>query len=169
MPWRRGQDVICRSSEKLWRTEERSEGIKGQRRRENQHRMFYKLVILFVVTPLVELAVLVYLGTLIGVLYTILIVVATGLVGAFLAKNQGLATFFRIRSSIERGVLPTEEILQGALILIGGLLLLTPGLITDLAGFAMLIHRTRKVVAKLLRSLIERKIQQREVHYWEIR
>ncbi len=131
--------------------------------------MFYKLVLLFIVTPLIELAVLVYLGTLLGVLYTILIVIATGLIGAFLAKNQGLATFSRIGSSIERGVLPAEELFQGALILIGGLLLLTPGLITDLAGFAMLIPQTRNAVAKRLRGLIQRKIQQREIHYWEIR
>jgi len=147
--------------------------VKGQstynRCKENQNQMLYKLVLLFVVTPLIELADLVYLGTLIGVLYTILIVVATGLIGAFLAKNQGLTTFSRIRSSIERGVLPADELFQGALILLGGLLLLTPGLITDLAGFAMLIPQTRNIVAKWLRGLIQRKIQQREVHYWEIR
>lgn len=131
--------------------------------------MLYKLILLFVITPLVELAILVYLGTLIGVLYTILIVVTTGIVGAFLSKTQGLATFSRIRSSIERGVLPAEELFYGVLILIGGLLLITPGLLTDLAGFAMLIPRTRRVVAKWLRCLIERKIQQREIHYWEIR
>jgi len=131
--------------------------------------MLYKLVLLFVVTPLVELAILIYLGTLIGVLYTILIVVATGLIGAFLARNQGLATFSKIRSSIERGVIPSEEFLHGALILIGGLLLLTPGLVTDMAGFTMLIPKTRKVVVNWVRRLIQRKIQQNEVHYWEIR
>jgi len=131
--------------------------------------MLYRLILLFVVTPLVELAILVYLGTLIGVLYTILIVVVTGLVGAFLTKNQGLTTFSRIRSSIERGILPTEELFQGVLILIGGLLLLTPGLVTDLAGFAMLIPQTRNVAAKWLRRFIQCKIQQREVQYWEIR
>ncbi|MFW0859715.1 MAG: FxsA family protein [Dehalococcoidia bacterium] len=130
--------------------------------------MLYKLVILFVVMPLAELALLVYLGTLIGVLYTVLIVVVTGLIGAFLAKNQGLATLSRIRSSIERGVLPADELFQGVLILIGGLLLLTPGLITDLVGFAILIPQTRNIVAKWLRGLIQRKIQQREIHYWEI-
>ena len=131
--------------------------------------MLYKLVLLFVVTPLVELAILIYLGTLIGVLYTILIIVATGLIGAFLARNQGLATFSKIRSSIERGVIPSEEFLHGALILIGGLLLLTPGLVTDMAGFTMLIPKTRKVVVNWVRRLIQRKIQQNEVHYWEIR
>jgi UPF0716 protein FxsA len=130
--------------------------------------MLYKLILLFVVTPLVELAILVYLGSLIGVLNTILIVVATGIVGAFLAKNQGLATFSRIRSSIERGILPAEELLHGVLILVAGLLLLTPGLITDLAGFVMLIPQTRKAVANWLRRLIQRKIEQREIRYWEI-
>jgi UPF0716 protein FxsA len=130
--------------------------------------MLYKLILLFVVTPLVELAILVYLGSLIGVLNTILIVVATGIVGAFLAKNQGLATFSRIRSSIERGILPAEELLHGVLILVAGLLLLTPGLITDLAGFVMLIPQTRKAAANWLRRLIQRKIEQREIRYWEI-
>ena len=126
-------------------------------------------VLLFVATPLIELAILVYLGSLIGALYTILIVVATGLLGAILARNQGLATLSKIRSSIKRGVLPSSDLFQVALILIGGLLLLTPGLITDLAGFAMLIPQTRDIVAKRLRKFIERKIQQREINYWEIR
>ncbi len=131
--------------------------------------MLFKLVLIFIATPIVELAVLVYIGTLLGVLYTILIVVITGLIGAFLAKNQGLTTLSRIRSSTESGVLPTAELLQGALILIGGLLLLTPGLITDLVGFGMLIPQARNVVAKGLSGFIQRNVQQREIHYWEIR
>lgn len=131
--------------------------------------MLYKLILLFVVTPLVELAILVYLGTIVGVLYTILIVVATGLIGAFLARSQGIATFNQIRSRIEQGVLPGDELLQGMLILVGGLLLLTPGLITDLIGFLMIIPQTRNIVVKWVRDLLQRKIQQREIHYWEIR
>lgn len=127
------------------------------------------LVLLFVVTPLVELAILIYLGTLIGALYTILIVVITGLLGAFLARRQGLATLSRIRSSIKRGILPSDDLFQAVLILIGGLLLITPGLITDLAGFAMLIPQTRNIVTKWLRNLIQRKIERREIHYWRIR
>ncbi|MEE9529206.1 MAG: FxsA family protein [Dehalococcoidia bacterium] len=127
------------------------------------------IVILFVVTPLVELAILIYLGTLIGALYTILIVVITGLLGAFLARRQGLATLSRIRSSIERGILPSDDLFQAVLILIGGLLLITPGLITDLAGFAMLIPQTRNIVTKWLRNLMQRKIERREIHYWRIR
>ncbi len=131
--------------------------------------MLFRLMLLFVVTPLVELAILIYLGTLIGALYTILIVVTTGLLGAFLARRQGLATLSRIRSSIERGILPSDDLFQAVLILIGGLLLITPGLITDLAGFAMLIPQTRNIVTKWLRNLIQRKIERREIHYWRIR
>ena len=127
------------------------------------------IVILFVVTPLVELAILIYLGTLIGTPYTILIVVITGLLGAFLARRQGLATLSRIRSSVERGILPSGDLFQAVLILIGGLLLITPGLITDLAGFAMLIPQTRNIVTKWLRNLIQRQIERGDVRYWRIR
>ena len=125
--------------------------------------------LIFVVTPLVELAILVYLGTLIGALNTILIVVITGLLGAFLARRQGLATFSRIRNSVEQGVLPSGDLFQTVLILIGGLLLLTPGLITDLVGFALLIPLTRNVVTRWFRNFIQRKIERKETLYWRIR
>ena len=128
-----------------------------------------RLALLFVLTPLVELAILVYLGTLIGALYTILIVVATGILGAFMARNQGLATLSRIRGSIERGIIPSNEIFDGALILVGGLLLLTPGIITDIIGFALLVPQIRRITGKWLRSLIRRRIERGEIGYWEVR
>jgi UPF0716 protein FxsA len=128
--------------------------------------MLSKLLLLFIIMPLAELALLIYLGTVIGALYTIIIVIATGILGAILAKNQGLATLSRIRSRIERGVLPSDELFDGALILAGGLLLITPGVITDIIGFAMLIPQTRPVVRGLLRILIRRMIQRGEIHYW---
>ena len=130
--------------------------------------MLLRLVLLFVLTPLVELAILVYLGTIIGALYTILIVVATGILGAFMARNQGLAALSRIRGSIERGIIPSDEIFDGALILAGGLLLLTPGIITDIIGFALLVPQTRRIIGRWLRSLIRRRIQRREIRYWEV-
>ena len=131
--------------------------------------MLWKLILIFVLTPLVELASLVYLGTIIGVLYTVLIVVVTGIVGAVLARNQGLATLSRIRNSLEQGIIPSNELFAGALILAGGLLLLTPGIITDIIGFAVLIPQTRRIIEKCLRSLIKRRIQRREIDYWELR
>ena len=131
--------------------------------------MFLRLTLLFVLTPLVELAILVYLGTIIGALYTILIVVATGILGAFMARNQGLTALSRIRGSIERGIIPSNEIFDGALIVVGGLLLLTPGIITDIIGFAMLVPQTRRIIGRWLRSLIRRRIQRGEIRYWEVR
>ncbi len=131
--------------------------------------MLWKLMLLFVVTPLVELAILVYLGTIIGVWYTVLIVVVTGIVGAILARHQGLATLSRIRSSLEQGIMPSNELFEGALILAGGLFLLTPGIITDIVGFVVLLPQTRRIVGRCLRNLIKRKIQRREIDYWGVR
>lgn len=128
-----------------------------------------RLVLLFVLTPLVELAILVYLGTIIGALHTILIVVATGVLGAVLARHQGLTVLSRIRSNIERGILPSNELFHGALILVGDLLLLTPGIITDILGFMVLVPQTRRIIGRWLLSVIRRRIQKGEIHYWEVR
>jgi len=123
----------------------------------------------FIVTPLVELVILIYLGTIIGALYTISIVLITGIVGAILARTQGLATLSRIRSRLEQGILPSNELFHGALIVVGGILLITPGMITDLVGFAMLIPKTRNIFIGWLSVLIQRKIQRGDIHYWRLR
>ena len=131
--------------------------------------MLLTLMLLFVLVPLAELSLLVYIGTVIGILYTVLIVVATGLVGAVLARYQGLAALSRVRASLEQGILPANELFEGMLILIGGLLLLTPGVITDAVGFALLVPYTRRVVAAWLRRWMGRRISKRETGYWELR
>ena len=130
--------------------------------------MLLRLMLLFTLVPLIELAILVYLGTIIGALYTVLIVVATGILGAVMARHQGLAVLSRIRSSIESGIMPANELFDGALILAGGLLLLTPGIITDIVGFAVLVPQTRRIIGRWIRSLIHRRIQQGEIHYREV-
>lgn len=130
--------------------------------------MLLRLMLLFILMPLIELAILVYLGTIIGALYTVLIVVATGILGAVMARHQGLAALSRIRSSIESGVMPANELFDGALILAGGLLLLTPGIITDIVGFAVLVPQTRRIIRRWIRSLIHRRIQRGEIHYREV-
>jgi len=131
--------------------------------------MLLRLIFLFTLVPLIELAILVYLGTIIGALYTVLIVVATGILGAVMARHQGLAALSRIRSSIESGIMPANELFDGALILAGGLLLLTPGIITDIVGFAVLVPQTRRIIVRWIRSLIHRRIQRGEIHYREVR
>ncbi|MBA7469883.1 MAG: FxsA family protein [Dehalococcoidia bacterium] len=130
--------------------------------------MLLRLMLLFILMPLIELAILVYLGTIIGALYTVLIVVATGILGAVMARHQGLAALSRIRSSIESGIMPANELFDGALILAGGLLLLTPGIITDIVGFAVLVPQTRRIIRRWIRSLIHRRIQRGEIHYREV-
>ena len=127
--------------------------------------MLVRLTLLFVLVPLVELAILVYLGTIIGALYTVLIVVLTGILGAILTRSQGLAILSRIRINVQRGILPANELFDGALILIGGLLLLTPGIITDIFGLSVLVPQTRRIIHKLIRSLIYRRIQRRQFQY----
>lgn len=130
--------------------------------------MLFKLGLLFILVPLIELAILVFLSSIIGFWYTILIIIATGFLGALLAKRQGLKTLYRIRSSLEQGILPSAELFHGALILTGGLLLLTPGLITDITGFALLLPQTRRIIGKVIISQIKRKIQSGQIQYWEI-
>lgn len=112
--------------------------------------MFLKLLILFIVIPIIEIAILVKIGSLLGFWPTMLIVIATGISGATLARIQGFLVLTRIRTELQMGRMPAEEIIDGLLILIGGILLLTPGLLTDLMGFLMLIQSSRKLFKKWL-------------------
>lgn len=110
------------------------------------------LIILFTVIPLVELALLIKIGQYIGVIYTILVVLITGVVGAGLAKVQGFLVLRRIRDDLNQGIMPADQLFDGALILAGGVTLLTPGFLTDFTGFMVLIPVTRKIIKKLLKS-----------------
>ena len=130
--------------------------------------MFFRLMLLFILVPLVELALLVYVGTVIGALYTILIVVVTGLLGAVLSRRQGMAVLYRIRSNLEQGIIPSSEIFDGALILVAGLLLITPGMITDVVGFVLLVPYTRRIVKNRLGGLFRRKVECGEVLCWRM-
>lgn len=101
--------------------------------------MFPKLLLLFIGLPLLELAILVKLGEVIGFWPTIGLVVVTGILGASLARAQGFMVYTRIQSELAAGRIPAGELVDGLLILIGGIVLLTPGLLTDLFGFALLL------------------------------
>jgi UPF0716 protein FxsA len=127
--------------------------------------MLFKLILLFTLVPLIELALLIKIGTYIGVTPTISIVVITGVTGALLAKLQGLQTLRKIQTDISNGILPTPELFNGLLILAGGLLLLTPGFITDTLGLLALIPFTRKWIKKVLRKKIEQMIGSQDIHF----
>ncbi|MDA8234807.1 MAG: FxsA family protein [Clostridia bacterium] len=119
-----------------------------------------KLLLIFTLVPILELVVLVKMGTLVGVLPTILMVGLTGFIGVFLAKTQGLRIIRRIQEQMAYGQLPGDELLDGGLILAGSLLLLTPGLITDFAGVFLLLPPSRKIIRELLKRKLWKMIQQ---------
>ncbi|MFO8052601.1 MAG: FxsA family protein [Candidatus Omnitrophota bacterium] len=113
------------------------------------------LILLFTVVPIVELALLIKIGQFLGVFYTVGIVIITGVTGAYLAKLQGLITLRRIQEEVNNGRMPADRLFDGVLILCSGLLLLTPGLITDLLGFLGLIPLSRNLLKRWLRQKIK--------------
>lgn len=127
--------------------------------------MFIKLLALFVLLPLVELAVLIQVGRSIGLLWTLVIVMLTGVLGAALAKRQGLRAWLAIRSELQEGRVPGAALVDGLLILIGGIVLLTPGILTDLLGFSLLIPATRQALKRSLRRRFERAIERGESNF----
>lgn len=120
--------------------------------------MFFYLLALFVAVPLVELALLIWVGGRLGLGATIALVVVTGILGASLARSQGLATLARFQARLGAGELPHEDLLDGILILIAGAVLLTPGLITDAAGFLLLVPPARAGIRRWLGARLRRRL-----------
>jgi UPF0716 protein FxsA len=119
--------------------------------------MFLRLLLLFTVVPLVELFLLVKLGTIIGIGPTVLIVVCTGVLGAWLARSQGLGVLRRITEDLNQARMPTGSLVDGLLILIAGAVLLTPGLITDSLGFFLLVPSGRALVRRAITTRLSRR------------
>lgn len=125
--------------------------------------MLFKLFLLFTLVPIVELALLIELGSHIGSLTTVALVVTTGAAGAALARSQGLLVFQRLRSSIVQGQSPGNALIDGVLILAGGLLLLTPGILTDGLGFSALLPPSRRLIRRALKEAISRRINRQTI------
>ncbi len=116
--------------------------------------MFRRLVLVFVLVPIVELALLIQMGRWIGLFPTLGLVIVTGVVGAALASHEGLRAWRAFQLDVLEGRLPARSILDGLSIFVGGALLLTPGLVTDLLGFALLVTPTRRwMQEKLIRRM----------------
>ena len=113
-------------------------------------KIFQILLLIVLVIPFAEIYLLLGVGSIIGAFPTILLVVFTAVLGAFLLRQQGFVTFRRFQESLARGEIPAYEMIEGPLILVGGALLLTPGFITDVLGFACLIPATRKKIAQYI-------------------
>lgn len=121
--------------------------------------MFIKLLIIFATVPLFELALLIKIGEFIGIIPTIIIVASTGIIGVTLARNQGYQVVKKIKNNIELGKLPADDLIGGVLILIGGTMLLTPGIITDITGFSLIFPVTRDIFVKIAKKKIKKYIE----------
>jgi UPF0716 protein FxsA len=115
-----------------------------------------KLAVLFVVVPLLELMLLIQVGQVVGLIPTLALVVTTGVTGAWLARLEGLRTLMQLREELSQGKLPGQAIMDGVAILIGAAFLLTPGIITDLVGFSLLLPLTRRALQRRVRQKLER-------------
>ncbi len=108
------------------------------------------LVILFIVVPIAELYVLFQIGSAIGLAPTIALLILDSLLGAALMRSQGRAVWMRFNRTLAQGRMPGREVLDGALVIFGGALLLTPGFLTDILGLILLLPPTRALVRKVL-------------------
>lgn len=111
--------------------------------------------ILFIIIPVSEIALLIKVGGIIGAGYTILMIFLTALVGATLLRRQGISTLLRANQRLNAGEIPAQEMVEGFLLALGGALLLTPGFITDLMGFLLVIPWIRALAIKSLSSRIK--------------
>ena len=117
--------------------------------------MFFKLFLAFTTIPLVEIYLLIHIGSVFGVFTSIALVFFTGLIGAYLARIQGIKTLFKIQESIKEGRMPSGELLEALLIVAAGIVLLTPGFLTDTIGFLLLLPNIREIVKSWVQSKIK--------------
>ncbi|MDO9424091.1 MAG: FxsA family protein [Methylobacter sp.] len=125
-------------------------------------KIFQILFLVVLIIPFAEIYLLLQIGGIVGAFPTVLLVVFTAALGAWLLRQQGFATFQRFQENLAQGVIPAYEMVEGPIILVGGALLLTPGFITDLIGFACLIPQSRKKIAQYV---IENYLVQAGAHF----
>lgn len=125
--------------------------------------MMRYLILLLILIPACEIGVFLLAGNTIGFWPTMILIILTGIIGAYLTKRQGLETLKRAQLEMEYGQVPGEAILDGIGILIGGIFLLTPGFISDIIGFLLLIPQTRSLLKIPLKNGMRKWIDKRNV------
>ncbi len=123
--------------------------------------MLVRLLLLFTIIPLVDLALLLWIGEHTAWWFALLLVLVTGVVGAWLARHEGIRCMLEFRRRVSRGELPTDALMDGVLILVAGALLVTPGVLTDAVGLALLLPPSRR----LIREAVKRRIRARVAFY----
>ena len=128
---------------------------------------FTKLLILFVLVPVTELYILIEVGKKIGSVTTIGVIILTGIIGTYLVKSQGFMILRKIQNDLNEGIMPGDSLIQGAIVLVGGILLLTPGFVTDILGFIFLMPASRNILKKYLLKWLKGKIKEGNFYYKE--
>jgi UPF0716 protein FxsA len=112
---------------------------------------------LFIFIPIIEITIFIFIGSNIGIVNTIAIILITALVGIYLVRRQGIHLLFNARRNLSQGSMPTEEIKGGIFLLISGLLLITPGFFTDCIGFAMFLKPTQNFIGLRAKNYFQSK------------
>lgn len=116
------------------------------------------LLIAFVVVPIVEIYVLIQVGQVIGAWWTIVLLILDSAIGSWLIKHEGARAFRALRAALESGRMPGDEITDGALILIGGTLMLSPGFVLDILGVLLILPLTRPLFRRVLSGMVTRRL-----------
>ena len=117
------------------------------------------IFLLFIIVPIIEITIFITIGSNIGILNTIAIILTTALLGIFLARRQGIKLLFDAQRNLSQGVMPTEEIKGGIFLLISGLLLITPGFFTDFIGFVVFIKPVQNLIAFQAKKYFQSRIR----------
>lgn len=126
--------------------------------------IFFYLLITFTAVPLIELMLLIKLGGIIGLIPTIGLVLFTGIFGAYLVRWQGISVLNTVRLEMNMGRMPASYLVDGVLLLISGALLITPGIITDLLGFSLVLPFSRRIYKKYIIKWLEKKVSEGSFH-----
>lgn len=116
------------------------------------------LVLLFLVMPLAELFVIIQVGQVIGVWWTILLLIADSVIGAWIVRREGSRAWTALQNALAAGKMPSTEIADGALILLGGAMMLTPGFVTDILGVVLILPLTRPFFRRILASVVQKRL-----------
>ena len=128
--------------------------------------MFPGLLILFIVVPLMELLVIIEIGSRIGFLYTIVLLILISFSGAALAKREGYRAIAQIQADVAAGRMPADSLIDSTLILLAAALLIVPGYITDVAGLALLLPPARRLARKYVRKRVRSAVEARTFRVW---
>lgn len=128
--------------------------------------MLFKLLLVFTIVPLVELALLIKLAQVTDIRTTIAIVLVTGLAGAYLARTEGTLILYKIKQELNEGRIPGTELINGLCVIVGSALLITPGIISDIVGITLALPTTRRFYGKIIKKIFANMIRKGTVGYY---